>query len=87
MIVTVLAFGVLRENKRNTKKYSKDSYINDEATQGTFNAFDLEKTPTNRIDYIFMSKSLKVKEFKINHRKIEERYPSNHYSVQATIKL
>src|SRR5690606_20343115 len=54
---------------------------------GTFTAFDVNKIPTERIDYLFI-KNLKC----ISHRTINDRrenllYPSDHFPVMAELKF
>ncbi|WP_404811907.1 endonuclease/exonuclease/phosphatase family protein [Capnocytophaga canimorsus] len=53
----------------------------------TFNAFDLNNLPTKRIDYIFISKYLKSKNYRIIDKKINGLYPSDHFPITAQIKL
>ncbi|MDO5608080.1 MAG: endonuclease/exonuclease/phosphatase family protein [Capnocytophaga sp.] len=70
------------------KELLNDSYkSHPEIPKGTFTAFDTNRIPETRIDYIFVSKNLKTKNFTINHRRIEDLYPSDHYPVQTTVKL
>lgn len=53
--------------------------------EGTFNGFDLEKTATNRIDYVFV-KDLAVKQLMhLDSRTSHGRYVSDHFAVEALL--
>lgn len=56
---------------------------------GTYNAFKHSMVPTDekRIDYIFHSYSWKTIEFKTLDIKYQNRYPSDHFPILATLKL
>lgn len=53
--------------------------------KGTFTAFKLNEEPTERIDYIFISKGLRSKKYKIIDKKIDGLYPSDHFPVRTRI--
>jgi endonuclease/exonuclease/phosphatase family metal-dependent hydrolase len=56
--------------------------------EATFNGFDLQKEPAERIDYIFFGKKkLKVLESRILDKKYQGRYPSDHFPVAATVEI
>lgn len=70
------------------KTFLKDTFQDKcQSPKATFNAFDLATTPSKRIDYIFTSKYLKIRDFKIIQKKIKGLYPSDHFPVKAVIKL
>lgn len=54
---------------------------------GTFNDFDTSHKPTRRIDYIFVNQEFKVHNYQILKDAPENRYPSDHFPVMATISF
>ncbi len=48
---------------------------------GTYNDFDLQKVPENRIDYIFYSADWQCTRYGVDSRVIEGRYLSDHFPV------
>lgn len=54
---------------------------------GTFTAFDIDKIPTERIDYIFV-KDFVTETFRtINDRRENLLYPSDHFPILVTLKF
>lgn len=75
---------LLSENLQNTyRKCAKTPY----GPHGTFTAFDVNKIPTERIDYIFTQKLQCQILRTINDRRENLRYPSDHFPVMATLKF
>lgn len=55
--------------------------------KGTFNAFDTNTIPTERIDYIFV-KNLNCKKYRtIDDRRQNLLYPSDHFPIMVTLKF
>jgi endonuclease/exonuclease/phosphatase family metal-dependent hydrolase len=55
---------------------------------GTYNGFQLDAPMANRIDYIFVSRSVKVLRYAVLSDSIDRlRYPSDHHPVVARIAL
>lgn len=53
------------------------------ATNGTFNAFNLNTKTDSRIDHIFVTKQFNVKRYAILTNSYEGKVPSDHYPVVA----
>ena len=55
---------------------------------GTFNGFGREPTsPSQTIDFIFVSKNLQVSSYQVDNRRYNGLYPSDHEAVVAVIAL
>lgn len=54
---------------------------------GTFTAFDVNKIPTGRIDYIFTKKFKCISHRTINDRRENLLYPSDHFPVLTELKF
>jgi endonuclease/exonuclease/phosphatase family metal-dependent hydrolase len=54
---------------------------------GTFNNFDTTNPATERIDYIFTGKGLRVANYYILRETRDGRYPSDHFPVIAILKF
>ncbi|CCH53633.1 Endonuclease/exonuclease/phosphatase [Fibrisoma limi BUZ 3] len=54
---------------------------------GTFNGFKFEAPMKDRIDYIFVSKNIDVLKYAVLTDANEQRYPSDHQPVVATVVL
>lgn len=54
---------------------------------GTFNAFKFDAPMKQRIDYIFVSKDIAVNNYAVLTDALEQRYPSDHQPVVATVVL
>lgn len=54
---------------------------------GTFNNFKLDAAMTERIDYIFVNRSVKVLRYAVLSDSVDRRYPSDHHPVVARILL
>jgi glycerophosphoryl diester phosphodiesterase len=54
---------------------------------GTFTGFNHEKPATRRIDYIFVSPGVEVRNFATLTDAIDGRYPSDHFPVLSTLHL
>lgn len=53
---------------------------------GTFNSFKFNEPPTKeRIDYIFVSKQIKILKYGVLTDSYEQRYPSDHFPIVAEI--
>lgn len=59
----------------------------DEKDVGTFNDFGRGPAGRSKIDYIFVSKRVKVVEAGIDRRKIEGRFGSDHFAVWARVEM
>jgi endonuclease/exonuclease/phosphatase family metal-dependent hydrolase len=53
--------------------------------EGTFNAFQFDAKMENRIDYIFVSKPIKVLKYGVLTDAKNQRYPSDHQPVVAKV--
>jgi endonuclease/exonuclease/phosphatase family metal-dependent hydrolase len=53
--------------------------------EGTFNSFKFDAKMENRIDYIFVSKSIKVLKYGVLTDAKDQRYPSDHQPVVAKV--
>lgn len=53
----------------------------------TFNGFAWNETPTERIDYIFISNHFKVKKYGTLSDSAAQRYPSDHFPVVARVTV
>jgi endonuclease/exonuclease/phosphatase family metal-dependent hydrolase len=76
----------------NNSKYSFENSENissakHEGPEGTFTGFDTSKEPTGPIDFIFVSKGIKVKSHKTLSVKFNNHYPSDHFPVLAELVL
>lgn len=72
-------------------KELENAYTNSETKpygpKGTFNDFDINKIPAERIDYIF-TKNFKVINFRtINDRRENLLYPSDHFPILVEMKF
>ncbi len=82
----------LTENSKPIKMLSKsmlDSYYHSATKpydpKGTFTAFDVEKIPEDRIDYIFTQK-FEIQNYRtINDRRANLLYPSDHFPIFCKI--
>jgi endonuclease/exonuclease/phosphatase family metal-dependent hydrolase len=54
---------------------------------GTFNAFDWNRIPSPRIDYIFLKGALKLESYAVAGDHYGLKYPSDHFPVMVSIKL
>jgi len=55
--------------------------------QGTFNGFDFDKPVTRRIDYIFVSETIKVNKYAVLSDSWNLQYPSDHLPVIIELQL
>lgn len=55
--------------------------------EGTFNNFEFHKPVTRRIDFIFVSPSIKVNKYAVLSDSKDCHYPSDHLPVFVTLKL
>ncbi len=75
---------ILAQNLQDTyKNCAKPPY----GPTGTFTAFDINKIPTDRIDYIFTQKFRCIDHRIINDRRENLLYPSDHFPVMATLSF
>lgn len=57
-------------------------------SEGTFNAYEFEKVPERRIDYIFLSEDgFKVKKYGVLTDSKNMRYPSDHFPVLVELEF
>ena len=56
-------------------------------TEGTYNAFDWNRMPHPRIDYIFVSKGANVLNYAVLTDHYGLKYPSDHFPVVADIRF
>jgi len=56
-----------------------------EGPEGTFTGFDTGKDPTGPIDFVFVSKGIKVNSHETISAKFNNHYPSDHFPVSAEI--
>lgn len=54
---------------------------------GTFNAFKFDAPMKDRIDYVFVSKDIKVERYGVLTDSKDQRYPSDHQPVVVDLKL
>lgn len=55
---------------------------------GTFNGFGREpNSPSQTIDFIFVSKNLQVSSYQVDHRRYNGLYPSDHEALLAVVEL
>lgn len=54
---------------------------------GTFNGFDFNTTPENRIDYIFVNRFITVNSYAVLNDSKNEHYPSDHLPVLVELEL
>ena len=54
---------------------------------GTFNGFQLDAPMSERIDYIFVSPSVRVLQYAVLSDNLGGRYPSDHHPVVARLLL
>ncbi|MDO4230417.1 MAG: endonuclease/exonuclease/phosphatase family protein [Capnocytophaga sp.] len=81
-------FNITPDNEGITviKKELIDTYQSYEnIPQGTFTAFKLNEKPNLRIDYIFITRKLQSKNYKIIDTKIDGLYPSDHFPIKTRI--
>ncbi|MCE1199290.1 MAG: endonuclease/exonuclease/phosphatase family protein [Marinilabiliales bacterium] len=55
--------------------------------EGTFNSFKFAQPEASRIDYIFLSKGIRVDQYGVLTDSYQARYPSDHFPVTAKIIL
>ena len=55
--------------------------------EGTYNAFKYREPVTRRIDYIMVSKQIKVNKYAVLSSAIEFKYPSDHFPVFVQLVL
>ncbi len=55
--------------------------------EATFNGFDPQSPPLNRIDYIFTSPKTTVTSYAVHSDLIDQRYPSDHFPVTVKASL
>ena len=58
-----------------------------EGPEGTFTGFDMTKEPTGPIDFVFVSKGIKVNSHKTISAKFNNHYPSDHFPVLTELVL
>ena len=63
------------------------SPTNKTPNMGTFNAFKTDEPLKGHIDFIFVQKSIKVKQYKIIETRIDGLYPSDHLPVWVELQL
>ncbi len=84
-------YRVITSVKGNNKYLFSDSEIisvsKHEGPAATFTGFDLTKPPSELIDFIFISKGIRVNSHKILPAKFNNHYPSDHFPVLAEIVL
>ena len=51
----------------------------------TFNGFGEDKTPDNKIDFVFVRKTMKVQSHQVDTTTYNNLYPSDHYPILVTI--
>ncbi len=66
---------------------SKVAAKNTSGPVATFNGFKADEPATKRIDYIFVPKSVMVKEYKVIAELKNSRYPSDHFPVYVELKV
>jgi endonuclease/exonuclease/phosphatase family metal-dependent hydrolase len=55
--------------------------------EGTFTGFDINKDPTGPIDFIFVSRGIKVDSHKTISARFNNHYPSDHFPVLSEVAL
>ena len=67
---------------------SKDiSILKPFGPEGTFNGFNYFEEKKNRIDYIFVSKSIKVQKYAVLNNSNNLKFPSDHFPVYIELLL
>jgi endonuclease/exonuclease/phosphatase family metal-dependent hydrolase len=74
-------------SKYQFKNSENISLTKHEGPEGTFTGFDTGKDPTGPIDFIFVSRGIKVNSHKTISAKFNNHYPSDHFPVIAEIVL
>jgi len=72
------------------KKVLKDSREIADKVHGpdaTFNGFEFDETPENRIDYIAVDDQVKVMKYAVLTDSFEQRYISDHFAVFCVVRL
>lgn len=82
-------------NTTTDSKLIKDFHFNQDHLYSIYNSMVISHTHHNKkgaaylsnspIDYIYLSKNLKLLDFQIIYDKVDELYPSDHYPVLASI--
>jgi len=54
---------------------------------GTFNDFHIDRTATDRIDYIFVDRHFEVLNYAVLSDSLDRRYPSDHFPVVSRVVL
>jgi endonuclease/exonuclease/phosphatase family metal-dependent hydrolase len=80
------AYSTIQEYEGLTDSYHI-SEIPSIGPDGTFNAFDWDRLPENRIDYIFVSPEFKVHRHGTLTDNYGKKYPSDHFPVIAEVSL
>jgi endonuclease/exonuclease/phosphatase family metal-dependent hydrolase len=77
----------VRVIKRRLEDSKEISVTSPEGPEGTFNDFDFNNPLTDRIDYIFVNKSITVKKYVVLTDSKDQRYPSDHLPVYVELTL
>jgi endonuclease/exonuclease/phosphatase family metal-dependent hydrolase len=77
---------LLKNEMNDCKEISATQLIGPE---GTFNGFQYHQIATNRIDYIFVSKSksIRVEKYGVLNNSKDLKFPSDHFPVYVKLKL
>lgn len=54
---------------------------------GTFNGFKLDAAMTERIDYVFVSRAVRVLKYGVLSDSVDRRYPSDHHPVVVRLQI
>ena len=63
------------------------SSVKHDGPEGTFTGFDINKDPTGPIDFIFVSRGIKVDSHKTISARFNNHYPSDHFPVLSEVAL
>lgn len=81
---TELPIKYIASKLNDSKSISNQTY----GPAATFNGFDVCKIPSNRIDYVFVSKNnILIKKYAVIADVNELKYPSDHFPVFITAKI
>lgn len=75
---------VVKSELKDAKEIAQDVVFGPE---GTFNGFNFDTPVTRRIDYIFVSKAIKVNKYAVLSDSKDLKYPSDHLPVYVELEL
>ncbi len=82
LIATSTTSGIITRTLADAEKISTTPAV---GGTNTYNGFGENKEPNNKIDFIFVKKSMKVKRHQIDTTIYNNIYPSDHYPIIVTV--